>query len=138
VSDINETHFLNVDLDIYSKSNREPLVAAMGRKVDAPFVGRVTGYPGNADSTIRHFCALIRALPKPARTLWDEAKVREFSIGIHARLKPNTFEITLDERTVKAASEVGAPFNVTIYSPASPTIKLRPGRLLSSTKERSC
>jgi hypothetical protein len=112
----------------------------MGHKVDALFVGRIertykavlelTRYTGNADSTIRHFCALIRSLPKPARKLWDDAKVREFSIGIQAHLKPNTFEITLGEGTVKAASEVGARINVTIYSHATPVIKVKPARLL--------
>ena len=118
---------MNVDLDIYSRFDLEPLVTQMGLRVLVLFVGRVERtyeahlelhrITNTADATIRGFCALINALPKPQRKLWDEAKSREFSVGIQAQLKPNTFEITLDERTVKAASEVNARINFTIYSP---------------------
>jgi hypothetical protein len=122
-----ESHFMNVDLDIYSRSSLEPLVAEMGHRALVLFVGRVKRtyeahlelrrITNTADATIRGFCALIHALPKSQRKLWDEAKIREFSVGIQAQLKPNTFEVTLDERTVKAASEVNARINFTIYSP---------------------
>jgi hypothetical protein len=145
------TEFLNVDLDIYSKSDLQPLVTALGKKVFVLHVGRhkrtykavleLSKIAKSADSIILAFCALIRALPKAPRKLWDEAKIREFSIGIQARLEPIAFEITLDEKTVRAASEVNARINVTIYSPAMRTINASealPDSLLSSTKERSC
>jgi hypothetical protein len=132
VKDIHQTHFNNVDLDIYSTSSLEPLVAAMGQKVHVLFMGCVKRtYEAHlelyritqtADSTIRGFCALIRALPKAQRKLWDGAKIREFSVGIQAQMKPITFEITLDEGTVRAASAVNARINFTIYSPAMKNI----------------
>jgi hypothetical protein len=73
--------------------------------------------------------------------LWDDAKIREFSLGIQVQLKPTTFEVTLADRTIKAASEVKARINVTIYSPATEIIdasKPAVRSLLLSTKERSC
>jgi hypothetical protein len=123
---------MNVDLDIYSRSSLEPLVAAMGQRVRVLFVGRtqriyeahleLRRITQTADSTIRGFCALIRTLSKEQRNSWDQARVREFSVGIQARLKPITFEITLDERTVRAAYEVNARINFTIYSPSMKNI----------------
>lgn len=137
------TQLLNVDLDIYSRSDLQPLVTALGKKVFVLHVGRykrmykavleLNRLAKSADSKILAFCALIRALPKAQRQLWDKATVREFSIGIQAELQPITFEITLDERTVRAASEVRARINLTIYSPAIQRIdasEARPASLL--------
>jgi hypothetical protein len=146
VKDPEETRFANVDLDIHSRSNLQPLVAAMGKKISVLYAGRVRRhyeahlelyrYTQDADSTIRGFCALIRRLPRAERKLWDDATIREFNIGIHARMKPITFEIAIREAAVKEASELNARIGFTIYSPAMKTVTAE--SLLSSTKERSC
>ena len=144
--DVNETHFLNVDLDIRSRSSLEPIALAMGKKVHVLYVGRERGlhkaylelyrHGQSADACIRGFCALIRKLPKPERKLWDHAIIREFNIGISAQMKPNTFEITVGEDAVRQAADLNARIGITIYSPAIETV--HQGSLLSSTKERSC
>lgn len=123
-----QTKFLNVDLDVYSNSSLEPLVAALGQRISVLYVGRVKRtYEAHlelhkitqtADTAIRGFCALIRTLPRAERKLWDTAKVREFSIGVQAQMKPLSFEITLAEQTIRAASELNARIGFTIYSPA--------------------
>jgi len=123
--DPNETHFLNVDLDIYSRSDLQPLVSAFGEKVDVLFLGRekrsysahleLAKVTKDADPAIRGFCALIQALPPAERELWNQAKVREFNIGVQAGVKPPAYELTLPAETVKAASDVGARIGVTIY-----------------------
>ncbi len=152
VKNMNETYFANVDLDIYSRSNLEPLVAAMGRRVDVLYVGRpkrtyeahleLSKITQTADATIRGFCALIQTLPKAERKIWDGAKIREFNIGVQGKLKPLTFELTLLEETVRAASEVNARIGLRFIRRrwmrnAPPNRNLRQA-LLSSTKERSC
>jgi len=141
VRNTDESHFLNVDLDIYSRSSLEPLVAEMGHRVSVLFAGRVKRtyeahlelrkITNTADATILAFCALIRALSKPQRKLWNEAKIREFSVGIQSQLKPTTFEITLAERTIRAASEVNARINFTIYSPVGQVPDLPPPNVRS-------
>jgi hypothetical protein len=109
------THFLNVDLDIYSMSNLQPLVSALGKKVFELHVGRykrtycahleLNRITINADSTIRAFCALIGSLPRAERELWNTAKFRDFNIGVQAAAQPHSHQITLAAETVKAASE---------------------------------
>jgi hypothetical protein len=121
------THFLNVDLDIYSRSNLAPLVSALGKKVFVLHEGRdkrtycahleVTRITTNADSTVRAFCALIQSLPRAERKLWDTAKFRDFNIGVQAEAQPHSHRIVLAAETVKAASEVGARIVFTVYAP---------------------
>jgi hypothetical protein len=129
-----ESHFVNVDLDIYSASNLEPLVAAMGKRVDVLFLGGIKRtYQARLelcktihtpDATILGFCALILMLPKAERKLWDGAKIRELNIGLQIRMKPTTYKIMLSEKTVRAASEVNARIKITMYSPATETIHI--------------
>ena len=126
------THFLNVDLDIYSKSNLQPLVTAMGKKVNTLFVGRNkrvyqatlelvgAGLSKSPDLTIRTFCALIRSLPRTAVAQWNAAKVRDFNIGVQAAMQPLSYKIALEPETVRAASAMKARIVLTVYAPDVP------------------
>jgi len=124
------THFLNVDLDIYSRQDLGPLVSAFGKKVFVLYVGRerrsysthleVTKVTKSADSTIRGSCALIRALPKVERGLWNAAKRRDFSIGVQAAHQPPSSDFAIEAETVKAVSELGARIVLTVYAPRRP------------------
>jgi hypothetical protein len=119
------TRFRNVDLDIYSRSDLQPLVHRFGRKVFVLYAGRVkrnfcahlelARITKSADSTIRAFCALIRALPKQERDLWDAARSRDFSIGIQAGTHPNPCDFVIEAKTLNAVSELAARIVLTIY-----------------------
>jgi hypothetical protein len=120
-------HFINVDLDIYSKSNLQPLLAVLAKKVYVLYAGRekrtwsahleLARITRSADATIRGFCALVQALPGAERDLWNTAKVRDFNIGVQAAMRPFSYETVLVAKTVKAASEVNARIVFTIYAP---------------------
>jgi len=60
---------------------------------------------------------LIEALAKAPRDLWNRAKVRDFNIGVQAGMDPHSYEIELEEGTVKAASEIHARIVFTVYAP---------------------
>ncbi len=121
------THFLNVDLDIYSKSNLLPLVDGLGRKIAVMYVGKIRGqhrahlevarYTRSADVTIRALCKLIEALPKNLRALSDAATVRSFSIGIQAGTHPDSIDFVVGPSAVKAVSDVAAQIVITVYTP---------------------
>ena len=120
------THFLNVDLDIYSKRDLQPLVERFGPKVFALYIGRERGKfcahlevvknVRTADATLWAFCGLIQSLPKPERALWNAATVRSFSIGIQAGTQPNSRDFTIRPKTVEAVSLLGAQIVLTIYA----------------------
>jgi hypothetical protein len=121
------THFLNVDLDIYSKSDLKPLADAFGKKVFVLYAGpsrrkykavlELAAHTKSADATIRAFCKLIRALPRSSSRMWRDADQRDFSIGIQVMYEPNVTDFALSVATVKEAAGVGARIVFTVYSP---------------------
>lgn len=132
------THFLNVDLDIYSKADLQPLVTALGKKVLVLYAGRIrqthcahlelAKVTKTADATIRGFCCLIKALPKLERGLWNAAKVRDFNIGVQAGMQPHATEFALAAETLKAAHELGGRIVLTVYAPEQPRSSVAKGR----------
>src|ERR1700687_874036 len=119
-------HFLEVDLDIYSKTNLQPLVSALGKRVFVLHVGRVkrtfcahlelTRITKDADTTVRAWCVLIESLPKAERKLWKTATVRDFTMGVQAGTQPHSYWFALATETSKAAYEVGARIAFTVYA----------------------
>ena len=132
------THFLNVDLDIYSKADLHPLVTALGKKVVVLHVGRIrqthsahlelAKITKTADATIRGFCSLIEALPQLERGLWNAAKVRDFNIGVQAGTQPHSTEFDLPPEALKAAHELGARIVFTVYAHEQPKKLIPKGR----------
>jgi hypothetical protein len=122
------TRFLNVDLDLFSRSSLEALVDAFGKRVLCHYVGkegrrfaahlslRVSGLGQSADSLLLRFAALVRSLPPPARGLWDRATVRQLNLGIQAAHQPPSFELPIKARTLAAVTALNAGIVVTIYS----------------------
>ena len=120
-----ESAFLNVDVDLFSRTPLDPLVAAFGRKVMVHYVGRELRwhsahfslwFPRNADAAIKRLTQLITKLPKPARRLWNEAAKRVFNVGYQSGFRPHCFESEISSAAVAAASRVGAAIIVTIYA----------------------
>ena len=132
------TTFLNVDLDIYSKSNLQPLLAGLGRRILVLHKGRdgkiyrahleLARTPKTADVAIRGFATLIRALPKHERRLWNSATVRCFNIGIQAATQPYSYEIPLARKTIEVVSWLQAQIVVTVYAAEAASAAKRPVR----------
>jgi len=122
-----ETNFLNVDLDIYSRSKLDPLVAAFGKSMFVNYLGRerhlysthleIAGITKSADAAIRSMCTVTRRLPRAERKLWDRAIKRDFNIGLTASTTAKCFEIALAARTIQMISSLNARIVVTVYSP---------------------
>jgi hypothetical protein len=122
----NETQFLNVDLDIYSRSNLEPLVEALKGRLFIHYVGREKGryaahlslssYGQAVDALILDLGRLIKKLPKPAKALWNSATSREFNLGIQSGYKPKCFEVKVNESSVALVSELNASIVITTYA----------------------
>jgi hypothetical protein len=120
--------FLNVDLDIWSTHNLQPLVNRLGKKVIVLYAGRarrkfsahleLARHTTTADSTIRAFRKLIRALPSAERAVWDGASMRSFSIGIQAGTRPGCTDFRILPETIREVAELGDDLVLTIYSPA--------------------
>lgn len=118
--------FLNVDLDIYSRQDLQPMVDRLGRKVMVLYAGRerrrfsahleVARVTRTADSTIRAFCTMVGALPRAERELWDRATVRSFSVGVQAGTAAGCTDFAIGAETIQSVSELGAEIVFTVYS----------------------
>ncbi|HYN09876.1 MAG TPA: hypothetical protein VES67_21005 [Vicinamibacterales bacterium] len=125
-----ETTLLNVDLDIWSRTPLEPLVAALGKRVYALHVGKEgrrygahlelarSGHSRGADGLIRDFVSLVRKLPPRSRALWNRAQARDFNVGVQAGVKPFSYELPVEPQTLHAAAGVNARVVLTVYAPS--------------------
>jgi hypothetical protein len=119
------TRFLNVDLDIWSQTSLDSLVKAFGKNVIVLFAGKegrrygahleLSMQSDNADQLLRRFVMLVDRLPRSARRLWSQARIREFNVGIQAASKPHSFVLGLQPDTLAAAARVNARIGVTVY-----------------------
>ena len=138
MSDQERTHLLNVDLDIVSDSPLEPLVEAFGEKVDVLHVGKwgrrygarlEVGGSGDQDDPnelINRFVTVVEALPKSRRKLWNQARSREFNVGIEAAARSPMFEWRVHPKTLAAVVRVDGRIVVTVYAPERmPTVPKR-------------
>jgi len=123
--------FLNVDLEIFSRSALGPLVAAFGEGVYTLHMGpefglnkavlEVSEGPQSPEYCILSFCKLIRSLPPRERALWDAAKSRTFDIGIEAPELGHTYWSPISAKAVHAAAEVNARIAISVYNPKKQT-----------------
>ena len=127
----NDTRLLNVDLDVYSRSDLRRLAAAFGNKVQVLHVGRERGLYSmhlelnrlfkSPEAYIRSFATLIKALPTHQRQLWDGAIRRDFNIGVQAATAARPYELPLSLVTMEIAASVGARIILTLYAPSRPS-----------------
>ena len=123
------THYINVDLDIWSREPLEGLVGAMGAGALVLYVGgrgrqheahvelASSGRGMSADRTIVGLTRLVQRLPPRYRKVWDSARSREFNVGIAAGLEPHGFELHLNRATLEALLAVRGTLAVTVYAP---------------------
>jgi hypothetical protein len=128
MNEVEDTVFLNVDLDILSRIPLESLVEAFGQKVIVLHVGRWgrrygarvemadSGHQQDADRLVRRLVGLVKKLPRSIRRLWKEAQSREFNVGIQAGLKPRVFELRFQPATLEAVAAVGGRIVITVYA----------------------
>ena len=139
-----DIHFMNVDLDVLSRSPLDRLATAFGRAVSVLYVGGegnlfeahfelADSSARDADALMKGFVALVRGLPPGVRKLWNDAKSRDFNVGIQSALKPHCHEVRLTAETLKAVAAVRGSVVITTYAPI-PEISAR--RIKSPRKRR--
>ena len=122
------THFITVDLDIFSRQKLTYLAEALGNAVFVLHEGRWNsryaailelGFRSSTtvDGEIRKFISLIKKLPEKARHLWDSAQTRTFNIGIQAGLHPHAHVMKISNKTMEEAVQLGAGVTITTYAP---------------------
>ena len=127
-----QTHYANVDLDIYSRSDLETLVSVFGERVMVLFSGRrkrtyethlelsyfKRGRSYAPGPMIGMFCSLIESLDPAHRKIWDAAKRRVFCAGIQTgNLGPRSTDFGIGPDVLARAAALNAEIVFTIYAP---------------------
>jgi hypothetical protein len=127
MSNLDKSCFMSVTLEIFSKSDLQPLVTALGSKVHVHYLGTefrlfkayldLAERPKMPKTTILRYCKLIQELPPKERALWDAAKSRSFDIGIEALGRVSYYWSAVQAEAIRAAAEVGAQIAISVYGP---------------------
>lgn len=139
-----KTYFLNVDLEIESHQNLQPIVEAFGDDVRNLYCGQAQGHylatfelPGvsgtDPDSIIYSFCRLIESLDNEAKKLWDSAFTKVFDIGYEGGLEPSSYSSEIRAGTIKKVALLGASLRVTIYPPSPSSLSSDSGQQHNKT-----
>jgi hypothetical protein len=127
--DADETEFLNVDLEVFSRETLAPFAGALGRSWHILHVGHwgrrhaacleltASGYGQGADAIILRMTRLLNKMPRSAKVLWNRAQARQFNIGVEAAVRSRTFELHLRPDTLQAVARLGGKLVVTVYAP---------------------
>ena len=119
-------HFLNVDLEIESHQNLQPIVEDFGDEAVTLYSGQAQGHyvatfeaphTADADSIISYFCALIKTLDADAKALWETAFTKVFDIGYESGTEPRSYRSEIRAETIEQVASLGASLRVTIYPP---------------------
>jgi hypothetical protein len=117
-------HYLNVDLDIRSKTDLGPVLKEMGRRVAVMHSGPVgAGHLlavetarvyKNPDATVHALCEIVENLSPASRRLWNGAE-KHFDIGyeLPPELAASRFSLRAD--TLLRVARLGAALAVTHY-----------------------
>ena len=121
------TEFLNVDIDLNSIEDPEPLVRGLGSRVFPDQLGKfrrqhwvrfmLARQPLSPEDAILGFAKLVSKLPANAKRIWNNATHKEFDIGIQSGFQPKPAEWVLEPTVIKAVARLGAQIRITVYSP---------------------
>jgi hypothetical protein len=117
--------YLNVDLEIRSRSNLMPLVDALRPRLDVLNAGEargefrvsfeVAGVTLPPDVAIHRFARAVSDLPPSIRKLWRQARDRVFDIGVQRTAGRGAFPLALRPETVKTIARLNARIALTLY-----------------------
>ena len=137
------TEFLNVDIDLNSIEDPEPLVRGLGSRVFPDQLGKfkrqhwvrfmLARQPLSPEDAILGFAKLVSKLPANARRIWNNATHKEVDIGIQSGFQPKPAEWVLEPAVIKAAARLGAQIRITVYSPV---VESRSAGRANSTRSR--
>jgi len=116
--------FLNVDLDIRSKTELGPVLKDMGRRVAVMHSGPVgprhllavetARTYKNPDATVHALCEIVENLSPTASRLWNAAE-KHFDIGYEIPPKMPASRFSLRPDTLLRVARLGAALVVTHY-----------------------
>jgi hypothetical protein len=122
-----DTDFLNVDVDVWSKVPLDRVVRALANKVSVHYVGRerrlfsahfalASSHGHTPDYLVTHLATLLLGLNVAERRLWQGALRRHFDLGIQAGHRPFDHQVALSPGSLRLVARLEASIVVTTYA----------------------
>jgi|CXWL01.1.fsa_nt_gi hypothetical protein len=121
--------FLNLDLELDSKSDLSPLAEFIGSKNYVLFNGKVPrGYHLCVEPLIRktlngdirkctdHFLKLLEKMPPELFAVWRSCKTRTFDYGFDGGAESPPLTVSLSSAQLLRIAQLGLEIRLTIYS----------------------
>jgi len=139
--------YLNVDLEIRSRSDLTPLADELSRSLFLLHAGRIPrtflasfetgGGTQPPDRAIKRLAAAVSRLPPPTRKLLRAAGSRAFDIGVAAKSSGrDVLTLSIKPETLKAIAQLDAHLALTFYPPDGRLRQKPPRTNAPSSKER--
>ena len=139
--------YLNVDLEIRSRSDLTPLVGALSRSLFLLHAGRIRGTflasfetPGldlPPDRAIKRLADAVSALPPSARKFWKLARDRVFDIGVAKSASRGVFALALRPETLGTIAQLDARLAFTLYPAEKRTRQRLPNKAMETDAKRT-
>ena len=118
--------FMNVDLEIVSRSKLDEIESALSDTAHALYSGAVrrgvfllalecNAYPKDADAAIVALCDAVDRLGTPERRIWKRALRRTFDVGYRLAHGDAAVRVSLEPTTLSRVISVGATVAFTCY-----------------------
>ena len=122
---MDNTSFLNIDLDIESEQDITPLVEFWGDELvvfrleveNGVWFGSFETSENTVDDIIEKYCQLVSDLSPELKNIWDGARKRVFDIGFNAGYAPRMYQFSLAKEAISKLSNIGGSIAVSIYAP---------------------
>ena len=122
-----EIRFLNVDLEIESSENLQPIIDDFGEDVSVLYHGENgSGFnlaafevnfsnDNDIDGIVSTFCFLIENLSQEAKEIWNKCHSKRFDAGFQSGDFPRSYKTEIRADTLERVAKIGASIVVTIY-----------------------
>jgi hypothetical protein len=117
--------YLNVDLEIRSRSDLRPLSETLDGRLFVLYVGKagrdfllaleLPGLSLPPDRAVARLARTISSLPPAMRRHWQKAHDRVFDVGFERTSRDGVFSFGLDRKTVATAAKLGARIAFSLY-----------------------
>jgi hypothetical protein len=137
--------YINVDLEVRSRTALQPLADALSRRLFSLYVGGSKGdflatfengagvaKTSTPDLAMMRLVRAIDSLPPEIKRHWTGARDRVFDIGVAAATGSKAFQLSLSTATVAAVTRLNARIALTFYPPYYPGT-VNPTRALRRT-----
>ena len=126
-----EVRFLNVDLEIESSEDLQPLIDNLGENVSVlhqgengsgfNFVSFEVKSSGekDVDGIVSSFCLFIENLSPNSKQIWSKCHSKKFDAGFQSGDFPRSYQTEIRADTIKRISEIGASIVITVYPQSS-------------------